>query len=778
MKCILLCAAAAHAAAPTQLLLNWRASPVVGVEGPNLLLIWSVPPDQKQQSSARIQLFSTAPPSLLWDYNASSPYQNITYSGSALRNASHYAWRVCTADERGSISEWSDNATFVTGVWSQQWQGAAPVWSKNATAAFVFLRAGLQVTDPSELFAAVAYITANPQPNAQGEHENAKLLGAYKLYINGRQIGLGPGRPGRCGPVCPVGSGGGTCTCSQEHLYDSYDVSADVSSGGGTMALAIQAFNYPPSSASAPAVVDSKVMLQLVLTYRNGSQLITGTGPHNGWKAWEADGYMNKSCCTAQQWYFAPRENYIASLEPVGWRLPGFDDSAWEPAAVAVPFNPSYPLTARPTLPISVTTGVKPALVQKIADGHWFIDMGREIQGGLSVSFSNASEGQYLYARYGEALLPKAHPNDPSAVMYEMSTGNSYWMGWSLRNSSSSSSSHGADDFPVVIENHEYLEWRYAELVAQPVPTYQCVESDHDGTYKTPVTLTCADPAAVITGVSFASWGTPRGHCVPGSADGANSFAVNASCNYDKSVQVIESLCVGKKASCSFVPSDSVFGNFDPCDKVVKWLGAAVTCNNSSPLPPLPPAAYPGWVPDVSAWVVVYPAAYVTGDGGNTTAGSGTTSGGTVTDVGASQVHVSDPSLQAVWELCHYTAVATTLDMYTDSNTRQRSVICSEAVLINLLMQYATSVEWAQQAYTLDYILNHGPYSLGWAEWQALSIIAVHTAWMHTGDLSMFTRRYEQLRNFTELPLVSKATGLWTCDSANSWDCNHPEIDW
>jgi hypothetical protein len=36
--------------------------------------------------------------------------------------------------------------------------------------------------------------------------------------------------------------------------------------------------------------------------------------------------------------------------------------------------------------------------------------------------------------------------------------------------------------------------------------------------------------------------------------------------------------------------------------------------------------------------------------------------------------------------MCQYTVVATALDMYTDSNTRQRSVICSEALHVNLLM--------------------------------------------------------------------------------------------
>lgn len=51
------------------------------------------------------------------------------------------------------------------------------------------------------------------------------------------------------------------------------------------------------------------------------------------------------------------------------------------------------------------------------------------------------------------------------------------------------------------------------------------------------------------------------------------------------------------------------------------------------------------------------------------------------------QVETSSTELNAVWDLCQYTVVATGLDVYTDSNTRQRSVICMEALTINLLMQ-------------------------------------------------------------------------------------------
>lgn len=101
----------------------------------------------------------------------------------------------------------------------------------------------------------------------------------------------------------------------------------------------------------------------------------------------------------------------------------------------------------------------------------------------------------------------------------------------------------------------------------------QCVRSATED-YTDPVTLTCAE-GDTITAIEFGSWGTPSGACL---GDGsANTFAVNASCAFDGTASVLEGLCVGH-ASCTFVPSDALFGGADPCDKTPKWLAAAVTC--------------------------------------------------------------------------------------------------------------------------------------------------------------------------------------------------------
>ena len=214
------------------------------------------------------------------------------------------------------------------------------------------------------------------------------------------------------------------------------------------------------------------------------------------------------------------------------------------------------------------------------------------------------------------------------------------------------------------MEHHEYLEFRYVELLVDGLPE-QCVRSVTED-YSDSVTLSCSN-GEEISNIEFGSWGTPGGECF--GSGSANNFSVNDSCAYDGTVSVLTGFCVGRQ-NCTFTPSDAFFGGSDPCDKVPKWLAAAVTCAPSALAVGGSNIIQEGLLTDsnITAWQLTYPAVYV-----------------------SDQLVTSSPELNAVWNLCQYTVVATALDVYTDSNTRQRSVICMEALTINLLMQ-VTSV--------------------------------------------------------------------------------------
>ncbi|KAK6930724.1 Glycoside hydrolase 35, catalytic domain [Dillenia turbinata] len=75
----------------------------------------------------------------------------------------------------------------------------------------------------------------------------------------------------------------------------------------------------------------------------------------------------------------------------------------------------------------------------------------------------------------------------------------------------------------------------------------------------------------VISSISFASYGTPKGSC--------QNFS-RGSCHAPKSLSVVSKACQGRK-SCSIGISNSVFGD-DPCPSVVKTLAVEATCVPSS----------------------------------------------------------------------------------------------------------------------------------------------------------------------------------------------------
>jgi hypothetical protein len=83
----------------------------------------------------------------------------------------------------------------------------------------------------------------------------------------------------------------------------------------------------------------------------------------------------------------------------------------------------------------------------------------------------------------------------------------------------------------------------------------------------TSVRFACAGGAR-ITGVAFASFGSPLGTCGGG-------FKVGA-CNAANSSAVVASACVGQ-AECTFGANVTLFG--DPCFGTKKWFSGAVTCS-------------------------------------------------------------------------------------------------------------------------------------------------------------------------------------------------------
>jgi len=86
-------------------------------------------------------------------------------------------------------------------------------------------------------------------------------------------------------------------------------------------------------------------------------------------------------------------------LEPAGWRQPGFDDSAWRPAAE---IELGVPLQQRTMPPVRVVETRRPA-ARRSPDGHLLVDTGQNLTGYLRLRVAGP-EGARVSVRHAEVL--------------------------------------------------------------------------------------------------------------------------------------------------------------------------------------------------------------------------------------------------------------------------------------------------------------------------------------------------------------------------------------
>jgi alpha-L-rhamnosidase len=104
-----------------------------------------------------------------------------------------------------------------------------------------------------------------------------------------------------------------------------------------------------------------------------------------------------------------------------------------------------------------------------------------------------------------------------------------------------------------------------ALLLTDGAPPATCAADAPEGAT---VAFACA-PGGAVSAVRFASFGTPRGSCAGGFAQGA--------CHAASSQSVVEAACLGQSA-CSVAVDAAAFGG-DPCFGTLKHFDGAVTCS-------------------------------------------------------------------------------------------------------------------------------------------------------------------------------------------------------
>ena len=550
---------------------------------------------------------------------------NQTWTADApLPLSAHFTWRVLLLLPPGDHSSaaagqapmevpWSRNHSFFTPVaWAAP--TSTPIWARAAKAAgssstpkYVFLKS--QLPAPAAMaverpVSAVVYITANaPLDNSSstGEREPwrpSTILAAYKLWVGGRMIGMGPGR-GRCGP-----DPGGCVGEDAEQPYDGYDITALVADAGGEIFIAAYGV---PGLGGMP-----KAQAQIVVGRADGSSAVYGTGARSSafgggleWPGFDADAVYNPQGDSGCAWYFCkdhrercssgnislgdplallpwhlqtysahhcpstpertvwrtrlrsladPEEWYDASNmiagTPLSPRITAQRDTAGRWSTVIAQARFSNALTPKPTAPISVTERPAVELIET-GKGLWFFDMGRNLQGGVVLTVQLPETLALAPAAHRTVVITVAEEltaNSSKTIMFPPRTGIHPQMEWTL----------AATTEPQTLAHHEYLVFRYGSLQFGGHTTGNGSQCGDHAPLNAPASIACPD-TSVITGFSFASFGTPIGACYTSSKGPYAAFAASAACGSQNTMTTLAKLCVGKTNCTVDVNSNAVW---------------------------------------------------------------------------------------------------------------------------------------------------------------------------------------------------------------------------
>lgn len=286
---------------------------------------------------------------------------------------------------------------------------------------FVFLRDSFEIDDHDEIEKAVVSVTAkSPEKTRQY---------VYNLYMNGQFVGLGPARY----DTNPA-DGKGIL------YYESYDVTDFIRSGENV----IGSINYTKDEKS--------FLCQMTVYYEDGSkEVLTNSGAAGStWKAKDGTAaFGSEENDIGTNYFSAGAENINANNYPFGWNEPDYDDSLWTAPESKGAIVGTYDLAPYDSDKVKRYERSAVSVVDK-GNGNYFIDLGKEIVGGVYLDV-DSPESSEIEIRCGEEL------SGTNTVKYNMRTGNNYVQYWTLKKGEQR------------IENIGMKTFRYIEVLNSPV---------------------------------------------------------------------------------------------------------------------------------------------------------------------------------------------------------------------------------------------------------------------------------------------------------------------
>ncbi len=293
----------------------------------------------------------------------------VPYSGKALESGTVYYWQVRVWDNKGRLSGWSEKAYWQMGLlhtsdWKGKWIESTSEADTVNGPALLFRK---EFTSEKKIVSATVFITVH---------------GMYEAYINGQKMGDAFLTPG-------------WTSYNKRLQYQVYDVTKFLKNGKNVLAVNIGSGWYRTNLAwnNNRNIYGKKIGLleQLEIRYADGSAETIITD--DSWKTSD-EGPIRSSEIYNGEIYDARKEIY-------GWKVPGYDDQAWQ--KVIEKDYPKNNLIASYNEPVRMHETFQPVRVFKTPKGEQIIDFGQNLVGWEEIFFEKKA-GDTIVVDHAEVL--------------------------------------------------------------------------------------------------------------------------------------------------------------------------------------------------------------------------------------------------------------------------------------------------------------------------------------------------------------------------------------
>jgi alpha-L-rhamnosidase len=361
--------------APTALTVAGLRNPI-GLAPSDISFAWQVGDTRPNAVQRGYRIVVTAAEGLggvaRWDSGeVLSPQQAfVPYGGSPLASDTTYRWTVQTFDTSNAASPPS-TGTFDTGLQEADWKAD---WIRRPVNAVVegpdqytYVRKEVRL-GPSPIVRACAYVSAGQQ---------------YELSINGVRAGKGE-----------------AYSYPDSQYYETLDVTGLLRAGAMNAFALLYYWDGPTKNhpGGAPGVI-----MQVSVEHADGThQLIVTDG---SWRVHRA-AWLRSTQRDLEGDVIDYTEHIDGRRVPLGWDLPGFDDSTWADATVVGPAG-----TAPWTRLVSVRTRIvyepiHPVSLKRLSSGAVVADFGKVYAAAPAVSFHHGVSGRVIKMLAGYLLDP------------------------------------------------------------------------------------------------------------------------------------------------------------------------------------------------------------------------------------------------------------------------------------------------------------------------------------------------------------------------------------